>query len=169
MIINKQLSFTAVMTALLFLSFPLLAQDFTSINQLLEEKKEDFKGHVIMVVKQKDSTLYHHQIGLAHLNTKIPVASASKWLSAAVILTLVDQGLLSLDDSIGKYLPAFSKYGKGHPTIRQCLTHTSGFPAYPNLKHEDNGLAPLMDSMAKYIPLQNKPGERFNYMPCPIA
>lgn len=140
-----------------------IAQDLTSISQLLEENKNDFKGHVIMVVKQKDSTFYQHEIGLAKLSTKIPVASASKWLSAAVILTLVDQGLLSLDDSIGKYLPSFSKYGKGHPTIRQCLTHTSGFPAYPSLDHKDDGLGPLIDSMAKYIPLKNKAGELFNY------
>ncbi len=144
-------------------SFSSFAQDNNEVNQLLESKKEDFKGHVIMVIKQKDSTLYQHQIGLAKLDTKIPVASASKWLSAAVILTLVDQGLLSLDDSIGKYLPAFSKYGKGHPTIRQCLTHTSGFPDYAALNYKDIGLAQLVDSMAKYVPMQNKPGEVFHY------
>ncbi|MDF2454835.1 MAG: hypothetical protein K0R51_828 [Cytophagaceae bacterium] len=144
------------------LSFSSFAQG-NPINQLLESKKENFNGHVIMVVKQKDSVLYHHQIGLAKLDTKIPVASASKWLSAAVILTLVDQGLLSLDDSIGKYLPAFSTYGKGHPTIRQCLTHTSGFPAYSTLNYKDIGLAPLVDSMAKYVPLKNTPGASFNY------
>ncbi len=160
---NKKKSFIAATIALLLLVFPTFAQDLSSINQLLEEKKDDFKGHVIMVVKQKDSTLYQHQIGLAKLDTKVPIASASKWLSAAVILTLVDQGLLSLDDSIGKYLPAFSKYGKGHPTIRQCLTHTSGFPAYAPFKYNDIGLAQLVDSMAKYVPLKNVPGAAFNY------
>jgi len=160
---NLFLCRTLFLSLSICLAFSSIAQDLTSINQLLEEKKEDFKGHVIMVVKQKDSTLYKHQIGIANLDTKIPIASASKWLTAAVILTLVDQGRLSLDDSIGKYLPSFSKYGKGHPTIRQCLTHTSGFPAYAPLNYNDIGLAALVDSMAKYIPLKNVPGAAFNY------
>lgn len=104
---------SALTLTLCLFHFSLLAQENSEINQLLETKKDDFRGHVIMVVKQKDSTLYQHQIGLENLDTKIPVASASKWLSAAVILTLVDQELLSLDDSIGKYLPVFQNMVKG--------------------------------------------------------
>ncbi|MBX9853424.1 MAG: beta-lactamase family protein [Cytophagaceae bacterium] len=143
-----------------YLSF---SQNLSEINNILEEKKNNFNGHLIMVIKQQDSTLYTFQTGLAKLETRVNIASASKWISASVILSLVDQGYLKLDDSIGKYLPVFSKYGKGKPTIRQCLTHTSGFPSYSNLDYNDISLHQLVDSMAKYVPLKNKPGEVFQY------
>ncbi len=139
------------------------AQNLPEVGAILEEKKDDFRGHVIMVVKQHDQTLYSYQVGLAKLDTKINIASASKWLSAAVLLSLADQGYLSLDDSIGKYLPIFSKYGKGKPSIRQCLTHTSGFPPFSNLNYKEVTLAQLIDSIAKYVPLKNKPNEAFEY------
>ncbi|MBC7450463.1 MAG: beta-lactamase family protein, partial [Cytophagales bacterium] len=88
----------------------------------------------------------------------------SKWISAAVMLSLADQQLLSLDDSIGKYLPLFSRHGTGSATIRQCLTHTSGFPAFArNIGMNDTTLAQLVDHMAEKVAFINHPGERFVY------
>src|SRR5579859_6944264 len=38
--------------------------------------------------------------------TRRPIASCSKWLSAALVMTFVDEGKISLDDTVGKWLPA---------------------------------------------------------------
>src|ERR1700756_4377650 len=57
-------------------------------------------------------------------STVAKVASCSKWLSGAALMSLVDQGKLALDDSIGTYLPVFSQYGKGNITIAQLFSHT---------------------------------------------
>ena len=53
-------------------------------------------------------------------DTKQPIASCSKWLSAALVMTFVDEGKLKLDDTVGKYLPVLTKSGKGGITIEQC-------------------------------------------------
>src|SRR5262249_58882942 len=59
------------------------------------------------------------------------IASMSKPILAALLLMLQDEGLLSIDDPVEKYLPEFKalKPADGKParvTIRHLLTHTSG-------------------------------------------
>ncbi len=59
------------------------------------------------------------------------IASMSKPILAALLLMLQDEGLLSVDDPVEKYLPEFKglKTADGKPakvTIRHLLTHTSG-------------------------------------------
>jgi CubicO group peptidase (beta-lactamase class C family)/glyoxylase-like metal-dependent hydrolase (beta-lactamase superfamily II) len=59
------------------------------------------------------------------------IASMSKPVLAALLLMLQDEGLLSVDDPVEKYLPEFKglKTADGKPvqvTIRHLLTHTSG-------------------------------------------
>jgi CubicO group peptidase (beta-lactamase class C family) len=53
------------------------------------------------------------------------LASAAKWLSAATIMAVVDHGLMSLDDSVGKYLPGMAQPAASI-TLAQLLSHTSG-------------------------------------------
>ncbi|MBL8985107.1 MAG: beta-lactamase family protein [Gemmatimonadetes bacterium] len=69
--------------------------------------------------------------------TTVAVASAAKWLSAATIMAVVDRGLISLDDSVGRFLPGVT----GVPAtirLRQLLSHTSGLPAYDNCMFDAN-------------------------------
>jgi D-alanyl-D-alanine carboxypeptidase len=57
------------------------------------------------------------------------VASVAKAFSGAVALALVQQGTLSLDDTIGRWLPG--QPAAWHPiTLRQLLGHTSGIPDF---------------------------------------
>ncbi|MEU0433379.1 serine hydrolase domain-containing protein [Streptomyces sp. NPDC006290] len=57
------------------------------------------------------------------------IASTAKAFSGAVALGLVDRGVLSLDDTIGRRLPSLPR--KWHAvTLRQLLNHTSGLPDY---------------------------------------
>jgi serine-type D-Ala-D-Ala carboxypeptidase/endopeptidase len=56
------------------------------------------------------------------------IASSSKWLSAVVIMSLVDDGLMSLDDPVSRYFPQDYTGVKGTITLRQMFSHTSGLP-----------------------------------------
>lgn len=100
-------------------------------------------------------------------NTKIQIASCSKWLSAALVMTFVDEGKLSLTDTIGNFLPIMSKNGKGSITIAQCLSHTTGIKS-PSLKDnlEDmrtmNSMDEAIADIAK-MPMEGSPGTVFHY------
>jgi len=64
----------------------------------------------------------------AAVGTRYRIASISKQFTAAAVLMLADQGRLSLDDPVSKYLP---EIGAANPaTIRQALSHTAGFPEF---------------------------------------
>lgn len=60
------------------------------------------------------------------------MASISKLLTSALVLDLCEDGLLSLDDPVSKYLPAYQNVD-GSITIRQLLNHTSGL--YDMVRH----------------------------------
>ncbi len=74
---------------------------------------------------------------LLHLSTEgdfeldrvVPIASASKWLAVATILSLVDDGVLDLDAPLSRYAKEFAQGDKKDITLRQCLSCTAGFPA----------------------------------------
>ena len=62
------------------------------------------------------------------LDAKYPIASVSKQFTAAAVLLLEEEGKLSLDDKVAKFLPGIS--GGERITIRQLLSHTSGLQDY---------------------------------------
>jgi D-alanyl-D-alanine carboxypeptidase len=57
------------------------------------------------------------------------VGSITKSLTAATALTLVDEGRLSLDDTVERWLPGLLEQG-GRVTVEQLLSHRSGLPDY---------------------------------------
>jgi polyhydroxybutyrate depolymerase len=92
----------------------------------------------------------------------IPIASASKWLAVATILTLVDDGTLDLDVPVGRYLPEFDVADKRAVTLRQCLSCTAGFPArVPELRRSAT-MKDLAEAIAD-LPLRASPGVEFVY------
>ncbi len=111
-----------------------------------------------------DTMYYSYQRGQYSDNDILPIASATKWLTASVIMSLVDSQKLSLDDNIGKYLPIFDQYGKGNITIRQIFSHTSGLPI--DTPFDDRGgisLQAAVDSIAIYTNLLFTPGIQAQY------
>ena len=98
------------------------------------------------------------------LETRVPIASASKWLSASTIMTLVDEGKLDLDQPISTYLD-FAKGDFGTITTRQLLSFTSGIPddeGVPCVNDPDISLQDCNREIAK-LKLVHKPGEAFRY------
>jgi CubicO group peptidase (beta-lactamase class C family) len=96
------------------------------------------------------------------------IGSITKQFTAAAILQLMEQGKLSLDDTIQRFLPEY--HAQGHRvTIRHLLTHTSGIKSYTGLGPEwqrrmrldlphDSLLALFQDK-----PFDFAPGAKFLY------
>ncbi len=99
--------------------------------------------------------------------TRQPIASCSKWLSAALVMTFVDEGKLKTTDSVGKYLPVLTANGKGYITIGQCLSHLTGIKT-GSLKESreiiNNAISmeAAIEGIAKQ-PLEGLPGKTFHY------
>jgi CubicO group peptidase (beta-lactamase class C family) len=91
-------------------------------------------GGVILVARD-GIPLFRKAYGQANLELNIPnkpenvfaIASMTKQFTAVGILQLVQQGKLSLQDDIRKYLPEYNTHGKVI-TIEHLLTHTNGIP-----------------------------------------
>jgi len=112
--------------------------------------------------------------GTARLETNTPatpamrysIGSISKQFTGAAILLLQEQGKLSLDDKVGKYVPGLTRANE--VTIRQLLSHTSGYQDYwpqdyvmPGMLKPTTAQA-IMDRWAK-IPLDFEPGTKWQY------
>jgi CubicO group peptidase (beta-lactamase class C family) len=101
------------------------------------------------------------------LTTRERIASCSKWLTAALAMTYIDEGKFRLNDTVGKYLPIMSKYGKGHIRIWQCLSHTTGIKS-GDLRDWLQGMKSIK-SMSEAIeqiamtPMEGEPGKTFRY------
>ncbi len=80
-----------------------------------------------MILIKDGQTVYERYFGSFSDNRTVLIASSSKWLAGATLMALVDEGALSLDDPVSKYLQYFTGQ-KGTMTLRQMFSHTSGLP-----------------------------------------
>lgn len=94
------------------------------------------------------------------------IGSISKQFTAAAILMLAEEGKLSLDDPVSKYVPGLTDGGK--VTIRQLLSHTSGYQDFwpqdyvPPLMLKPTTADQIMDRWARK-PLDYTPGSKWQY------
>lgn len=115
------------------------AEEITNlVGSLMEEYlKNDLFSGVVLVSKDKQP-VYLKAFGMADYengkenktDTKFDIGSINKDFTAVAILQLHEKGLLNLNDNIGKYLDVFPKDALDKVTIRQLLTHSSGFGDY---------------------------------------
>lgn len=92
-------------------------------------------GVTVGVVRGRD-TLLLRGYGWADTSARRPaevatvyrIGSITKQFTAAAVLQLVEQGRVSLDDPLSRWLPQYPQWGR--VTVRQLLNHTSGIPSY---------------------------------------
>ncbi len=128
-------------------------------------------------VIQDGSFLYRKGYGMGSLELGVPLtsesvfymASVSKQFTAASVGLAAEQGFLSLDDDVRKYIPELPDYGHAI-TLRQMLHHTSGFRDFETLMYlSGRDLADLhsKEEMVSLITrqkgLNNIPGEEWIY------
>ncbi len=95
---------------------------------------------------------------------RIPIASASKWLSALVLARLVEKGQLQWQDTVGEWIPD-APIDKRAITLAQLFSHTSGLPGNESTSCLANRFITL-DNCASQIlnlNLESTPGSSFSY------
>ncbi len=142
--------------------------NFSDLDKILKENKRAIggfsKGFSLTLIKD-GKVIYNYENSNYSANRVVPVASASKWLSAGVIMALVDEGKLSLDDQVKKYLPEFTG-DKGEATVRQLFSHTAGFAGRDvKIKTLNNRHQSFQDNVMEIakIKMDSKPGSQFSY------
>ena len=134
---------------------------------------------ISVAVASKGRIVFSQGAGSVDLDNLVPatgtsvynIGSVSKVITAVAILELVEQGKISLDDPIQKYVPSFPD--KGAPiTLKHLLTHTSGIRHYrkkdfpPTEDTENQRPFATFEEALKIFkddPLLFKPGEYYSY------
>ena len=142
--------------------------NWSELDEILQQKQQLLGKDLVMMVANKDTIVYKKELGDFKSKTPAPIASASKWLTAALVMILVDEGKISLDDYVVNYIPEFGKYFKNYITVRHCLSHMTGIKdeggvirnifqrrKFESLEEEVNAIA------AKEI--ETAPGNIFRY------
>jgi len=127
-----------------------------------------------IAVVRDGKIVYLNAYGSARLDPKTPATSAmrysigsiSKQFTAAAMLLLQEQGKLSLDDKVGKFIPDLTRANE--VTIRELLSHTSGYQDYwPQdyvmpMMMQPVTAAKILDMWARK-PLDFDPGSKWQY------
>lgn len=154
-----------------------------TISSDLRDKIDQTAEHVLastgvpsasLAIVKDGKVVYTHAYGKARLAPPLaaepkmayPVGSVSKQFTAAAILLLEQQGKLSIDDPVSKYVPGLTRGNE--VTIRMVLSHTSGYQDY---WPEDYLMTPMLQSTtAQQIvdkwgkkPLDFDPGTKWQY------
>ena len=121
-----------------------------------------------------DQVAYTQAFGLARIqppeparaSMAYPIGSISKQFTATAVLLLEQQGKLKLDDPVGKYFPDLTEAGR--VTIRNLLTHTSGYQDYAPQDYTIPAWRKPVDPMTlvkEYAgkPLDFQPGTKWQY------
>jgi CubicO group peptidase (beta-lactamase class C family) len=142
----------------------------------------------VTLVANKDKVLALDAVGYADIAAGKPmrtdclfwIASQSKPITAVALMMLVDEGKVSIDDPVEKYLPEFKGQWMraeqsadqtvltkpAHPiTVKNVLTHTSGLPFKTLIEEPTLDLYPLGTRVRSYamVALDFQPDTRFQY------
>ncbi|MDE3252428.1 MAG: beta-lactamase family protein [Bacteroidota bacterium] len=161
---------STVFITLLFLQSVQAQGNFTGIDQQLASAQKSFGGNVAVMIYANDKMVYQKSLGKEfNVKTQVPIGASSQWLTAALVMTYVDQGKVSLDDKVGKYIPIFNTYMKGFITLRDCLAQLTGIKADPsrNINHFRNKkYASLEEEVADFAAkreIESNPSLLFRY------
>ena len=153
---------------LLLANFNVSAQiDTAALTARLSQPKNPLGKNVVFVLYKDGKVVYKKESGDFNLKTQQPINATSQWITAALIMTFVQEGKISLDDKVSDYLPIFTKYKKGYITIRHCLTHFTGIESESVTKMfskgKYNNLAEEVDDFASKRDIMTNPGTEFKY------
>lgn len=173
----------AIITSLLLL-LTSYATDCQSYSQQKQKADRLVKVHdqgqgpgLAITVKQNGRTLYKKQQGLANLEYRIPISDSTVFLVGSIskqfttfsVLLLEQEGKLSLDAPITRYLPELVDLPHTI-SLRQLANHTSGFRNNYDLNRlrgrrdeELIGQSEMVALLLRQKGLNFKPGERFQY------
>ncbi len=119
-----------------------------------------------LFVQQNESSFARSFGAAKSIDAIFLLASISKTISSAAVMSLYDQGEFALDDRVTKFIPEFTGAGRETITIQQLLTHVSGLPdQLPQNAKLRAQHAPLSEfvNAAIHTPLLFTPGTKYSY------
>lgn len=161
----SKVSFLAVFLLLLQSSFA--QNDFSEVDRKIAQYQKQLGSDVVVLVSKDNKVVYQKAIGKEFTpTTQVDIDASSQWLTAALVMTFVQEGKISLDDPVSRYLPIFATYMKSYVTIRQCLNHTTGIAGEKAFVRRLKSFASLeeeVNEIASKKEIEAKPGEEFRY------
>lgn len=164
---------------ILFFSLPLFAQISPDLQKQIDELATQTLASTgvpsaSLAIVKDGQIAYVQAYGNARLDPAVAatpgmrycIGSISKQFTAAAILLLAEQGKLSLDDPVSKYLPNLTRARE--VTLRELLSHTSGYQDFwpqdyvPPMMEKPVTAQQILDRWAR-IPLDFDPGTQWQY------
>ena len=100
------------------------------VTAAIDAQADDFSDGLTVEIATPQGVVYSHSCGGFSNSAYIEIMSAAKWVSATVLLRLVDQGVLSLDEKMSGVLQDrdgnYWSGPMGDITLRHLLSLTSG-------------------------------------------
>lgn len=144
-------------------------------DKMLSEKFRPGETGCAALVAKDGEIIYKKAFGMADLELSVPmqpdmvfrVGSITKQFTAVAILQLMEQGKLSLQDDITKFIPDYPTHGYTI-TVEHLLTHTSGIKSYTSISEimkfvRDDKTPEEVINMFKNQPMDFAPGTKFRY------
>ncbi|BCM92621.1 carbohydrate esterase [Abditibacteriota bacterium] len=137
--------------------------DFSALDAQVQQwmDAKSYPGAGLWIVSKDGKTLHERYWNGYTRDTTVMMASATKWMEAALLMKEVDEGKMKLDAPIATYLPELKASPLGQNTLRQMYSHTS------SINHvtidELEGLIRFPALLAAAKAPDVKPGEVFQY------
>ena len=157
-------------------SFVITAQSLESkIDKILTDQFKSNESGVSALVAKDGKIIYRKAFGKANLELDVnmtpdnvfEIGSITKQFTAVGILMLLEEGKLTLEDDITKFIPDYPTNGK-KISVHHLLTHTSGIKSYTGMRKFGKVMT-LDKSPLKFIdffknePMDFDPGEKYKY------
>ncbi|RLS53209.1 MAG: class A beta-lactamase-related serine hydrolase [Planctomycetota bacterium] len=143
------------------------------IDQIVQEGVRDQRmPGAVVLVGFRGGIVYRKAFGNLQLeptpepmtiDTVFDLASLTKPIATATsVMQLCEQGRITLDAPVSRYLPAFASHGKETITVQHLLTHQGGLIADNSIQDYAAGETQAIERIMDLTPLA-APGERFIY------
>ena len=175
-LLRENPSMRLVLLLLLMSPLPAIAKNefpAQAVDRMMEKYTGEAPGASVLVLRdgvpvlRKSYGQANREEGIAASPaTNYRLASVTKQFTATAIMLLAEEGRLSLDDGVRKWLPSLPASADGI-TLRHLLTHSSGLIDYEDVMpagfsgqlHDDDVLGLLEAQSKTYFP----PGTRYRY------
>jgi len=153
-----------------------LSPQAASIDRLLSRRYDANQPGGVVLVEKGGKVVFRKAYGLASVELNVPmqpervfrIGSITKQITAAAVLTLVEDGQVDLKAPIGQYLEGMPQ-AWGAVTVEQLLNHTGGIPNHTEVAnykaHMREDLAPgeLLRTYVASLPLDFESGTAYRY------
>ncbi len=152
---------------------PQYANHINEVKRLFNQTDFGKNYHGTILIAEGEHILFQNAYGKSlskesnTIETRYDLASMGKMFAATAIMQLVEQGQLSLEQTIGEILPEYPNKEAKNIKVKHLLSHTSGMGDYfgPAFFENEKHIKSLEDFLPYFVndPLNFTPGETMRY------